>query len=334
MRFNIFFVVLLGIPGVPTSAHHSEAGFDKNTVVAFDAKVIEYDWRNPHVYILVETDGPNGNSVEWRIETSSTPILSRGGWTKDSLNPGDTVIIRGHPERNSSRNYAILLTLEKENGVVLSAASPDPRGVSSASDLSGVWKGSGGQAEEEGEFRQRLSSPLLTEKGASARDSYDFYTDSPVAQCIAHTSPWLITTGLYLNEIDFADDVVIIRSEFFDVERSIFMDGRSHPIDGERFQQGHSIGWWENETLIVDTNLFSDHRTGNGPGIPSGAQKHVIERYTLSEDGRRIILDIVLEDDEYLAEPLSGSIEWIYAPELQLYSYNCAQDVSRAFRHD
>jgi len=41
-----------------------------------------------------------------------------------------------------------------------------------------------------------------------------------------------------------------------------------------------------------------------------------------------------LEDKEYLAEPLSGTIELIYAPELQLYSYNCAQDVSRAFRQN
>ena len=110
--------------------------------------------------------------------------------------------------------------------------------------------------------------------------------------------------------------------------------GRGHPVGGERTQQGHSIGWWENETLVVDSSLFSDHRTGNGPGIPSGAQKHVLERYTLSEDRRRITLDILLEDEEYLAEPLSGTIEWIFAPELQLYSYNCAQDVSRAFRQN
>ena len=332
MRVAILFVALMVVPRWLIYAHHSEAGFDKDTVVAFEAKVIEYDWRNPHVYFLVETVGVGGNPIEWKIETSSTPILSRGGWTQDSLKPGDRVIIRGHPERDSSRNYAILLTLEKEDGLILSAASPDPKGITSASNLSGVWKGSGGQAD--GEFRQRLSSPTLTEKGAIARSTYNFYTDSPVAQCIAHTSPWLITTGLYLNEINLQDDIVIMRSEFFDVERNVFMDGRGHPVDGERTQQGHSIGWWENETLIVDSSLFSDHRTGNGPGIPSGAHKHVVERYTLSEDRRRITLEILLEDEEYLAEPLSGSIEWIYASELQLYSYNCAQDVSRAFRQD
>ena len=140
----------------------------------------------------------HGLPIEWKIETSSTPILSRGGWTQDSLKPGDRVIIRGHPERDSSRNYAILLTLEKEDGLILSAASPDPKGIARASDLSGVWKGSGGQSDSK--FRQRLSSPKLTEKGAIARNAYNFYTDSPVAQCIAHTSPWLITTGLYLND--------------------------------------------------------------------------------------------------------------------------------------
>ena len=330
---------LLGIVALPASGHHSEAGFDKGTVVAFDGTVIEYVWRNPHIYIVVEPTDSAGESVQWQVESSSTPILRRGGWGPDSLHRGEAVTIRAHPERNTDRNYALLLTLEKEDGPVMTAESVNPRGVASASNLSGVWKGDGPTGAE---FRQRLNSLALTEKGAAAKDSYNLYIDDPVARCIAHTSPRLlftgatdnVNTGLYVHEIELGDDVVILRTEFFDVERTVFMDGRGHPEDAERTPQGHSIGWWEGDTLVVDTRLFADHRIGNGFGVPSGAQKHVIERYTLSEDRTRILLDIFLEDPEYLAESLTGRMEWLYTPEFQLYDYDCDLENSRLFRLD
>ena len=315
----------------PASAHHSEAGFDTDTVVAFVGQVVEYDWRNPHVYALVETTDAEGRSVTWRVETSSTPILSRRGWTPQSLQPGDIVTVRGHPERSSGRNYALMLTMEKQDGTVLSAASVDPIGNATAASLSGVWKPDGATV---GEFRRRMINATLTDKGAEAKASFDYYRDSPVAQCIAHTSPWVITSGLYVNEIDVGEDIVILHSEYFDVQRTVYMDGRGHPEDAERTPQGHSIGRWDGDTLVVDSRLFADHRIGNGPGIPSGAQRHVIERYTLSEDRTRLVLDLFLEDPEYLAETVTGSVEWLYAPEFQRYGYDCDPEVSRLFRLD
>ena len=331
MRRFLFFTGLLGVVALPVLAHHSEAGFDKETVVAFEGTVVEYAWRSPHVYIIVETRNAAGEPFRWQIETSSIPILTRRGWSAASLRPGETVVIRGHPERGTDRDYALMLSLEKEDGTVLSPAAVDPRGGTSATSLAGVWKGDPATG---GDFRQRLSSLPLTEKGAAAKGPYDFYSDSPVAQCIAHTSPWLITTGFYVSEIELGDELVVLRSEFFGVDRTVFMDGRGHPENGERTLQGHSIGWWEDDTLVVDSRLFADHRIGNGPGVPSGAQKHVIERFTLNEDRDRIFVDIYLEDPEYLAEPISGRMEWLYAPELERYGYDCDLEVARVFRLD
>ena len=79
---------------------------------------------------------------------------------------------------------------------------------------------------------------------------------------------------------------------------------------------------------IIDTTHFSDHRApisgqqGN-EGVPSGAFKHVVERYTLSEDGTRILIDFTLEDPEYLAEPFSGHVEWYYAPHFEMMGFGC-----------
>ena len=189
-----------------------------------------------------------------------------------------------------------------------------------------------GRASTSGAFNRALRSHPLTEKGAAAKAEYVALRDSPGLLCIGPPSPQIITSTVsYLSGIELRDDVVIIRSEFFDVERTVYMDGRGHPENGERTNQGHSVGRWEDGALVVDTTLFADHRSANGTGVPSGAQKHTVERYTLSEDGTRLTIDVFLEDPEYLAEPFEGRVEWSYRPDLQLYRYNCDPASSSRF---
>jgi hypothetical protein len=110
------------------------------------------------------------------------------------------------------------------------------------------------------------------------------------------------------------------------MRRTVYLDGREHPENGERTVQGHSIGHWEDDVLVVDTRLFADFPEGNGRGIPSGAQKHVVERFSLSEDGTRAIVDVFLEDPEYLLESFTGRTEMTYVPHLQLYRYGCTPE--------
>jgi hypothetical protein len=78
--------------------------------------------------------------------------------------------------------------------------------------------------------------------------------------------------------------------------------------------------------LVVDTTLFSDFGSGHGEGVPSGSQKHAVERYFLSEDGTRAVVDIFVEDPEYLAESFTGRTEMVYVPHLQLYRYDCVEE--------
>jgi hypothetical protein len=139
---------------------------------------------------------------------------------------------------------------------------------------------------------------------------------------------------LFVNEIQLGDETILIRSEFFDSDRTIYMDGRAHPGNEARTLQGHSIGRWEDGVLVVDTVQFEDLRSGNGGGVPSGARKHVVERYALSDDGTHVVIDIFLEDPEYLAEPFTATLEWNYAPEFELYRYDCDPETSSRFRLD
>ena len=100
-----------------------------------------------------------------------------------------------------------------------------------------------------------------------------------------------------------------------------------------------NTGWREGDVLVVDTNLFADHTLGSylGSGrnelreLPSGPQKHVVERYQLGEDGTRLVIDSVLEDPEYLAEPVTMSMEWDYAPNLPLLRFGCEPEQARRY---
>ena len=124
---------------------------------------------------------------------------------------------------------------------------------------------------------------------------------------------------------------MIIRDEWFDAERVIHTDGRGHPVGVERKRLGHSIGRWEGDTLVVDTWLFAPHRSPYGIGLASGEEKHVVERYTLNEDGRSLTLEVFLEDSEFLAESFSGTLTWDYTPDFEFHRYDCDPEVATRF---
>ena len=82
---------------------------------------------------------------------------------------------------------------------------------------------------------------------------------------------------------------------------------------------------------MVDTANFSDHRSPYQMGVPSGSQKHVVERYRLIGEGTRMAAEFVLEDPEYIVQPLVHARELIYSPQLQVLRFDCDPDVTRQF---
>ena len=62
---------------LPASAHHSNVIFDRDTEITIRGAVTRYIWRNPHVYLYVETPNEAGGTSEWQIEADPTPIMAR-----------------------------------------------------------------------------------------------------------------------------------------------------------------------------------------------------------------------------------------------------------------
>ncbi|HEY5622796.1 MAG TPA: DUF6152 family protein, partial [Gammaproteobacteria bacterium] len=61
------------IAALPALAHHSYIRIDRNSIIAFEATVLDFQWRNPHVYLLIGVADERGRQVEWEIESGSTP---------------------------------------------------------------------------------------------------------------------------------------------------------------------------------------------------------------------------------------------------------------------
>jgi hypothetical protein len=315
----------------PAYAHHSAANFDTRTEITIDGVITKYDWKNPHVYMAVKIEGPDGTPVEQEIEAGATSVLLPLGLAPDSVRIGDRVTVRANPNHRGAGYIVLGRELTKADGTVLplNIASRSVRAASNvdATSIAGTW------FSPLTSFRAFSASQRewqLTPKAQAARESYDGTTQSAHAQCIPVTAPMVMVYPVVIR-VEVNPDTVVFNVDWMTTRRVVYLDVRAHPENGERTLNGHSIGRWEGDTLVVDTSLFADHREGLAFGIPSGVEKHVVERFSLSADRRQLEYEAVLEDPEHLAAPVSFAAPWEYRPELAPTGLACDLDVAQRF---
>jgi hypothetical protein len=107
----------------PLAAHHSMAMYDRLRTMTLIGTVTEFQWTNPHVYVLVEgTIDVDDDPAIWRVETTSPSNLVRWGWSATALRPGDRVSIAVNPHQKSGVKSARLLKVTLlDNGQELRA---------------------------------------------------------------------------------------------------------------------------------------------------------------------------------------------------------------------
>ena len=128
---------------------------------------------------------------------------------------------------------------------------------------------------------------------------------------------------------------VIITSSLRTPARHIYTDGRSHvsPDTFDPVSNGHSIGHWEGDTLIVDTVGFSDEGLTR---IPGGGRRtktsHLVERYRLLAGGKRLSVTFTWEDPKIFARPHTYEFQYYRSPKgMEAREFDCdANDELRA----
>jgi hypothetical protein len=124
-----------------------------------------------------------------------------------------------------------------------------------------------------------------------------------------------------------ARDLVVIRHEMMHDARLVYLDGRPHPPPGIQWLEGHSVGRWEDRTLVVDTTNFTA-RT-NFRGSPQNTRQdifaterlHVVERFTRT-GADTIHYAYTVEDPDTWVAPWSGEME-IRRVAGPIYEYAC-----------
>ena len=85
------------------AAHHSGAAYDNEHPQTLEGTVKTVNWTNPHITFVIEEDAKDGKPAKtWVFEVSSPGVLTRSGWTKKSLQPGDHATFIFSPLRDGS----------------------------------------------------------------------------------------------------------------------------------------------------------------------------------------------------------------------------------------
>ena len=114
-------IALAGMAGLsaPGTAHHSTAMFEWGKEVTLsDATVQKWEWTNPHTFLYVTTKGADGKEQRWAFEGMSPNHLSRAGWSRRSLQPGEKVDLTYFPLRDP-RKGGFNVTVTKTDGTEL-----------------------------------------------------------------------------------------------------------------------------------------------------------------------------------------------------------------------
>lgn len=117
-RFTLVAAILL-FSGA-AFAHHGAAGYDSNKQTTLKGTVTDFRFQNPHAQIFLDVRDSTGKVQNWILEAVGVATLSRSGWTKSIIKPGDAITVTGNPAKNGSpsmRLTKVVLASGKELGL-------------------------------------------------------------------------------------------------------------------------------------------------------------------------------------------------------------------------
>src|SRR5687768_3904506 len=129
--------------------------------------------------------------------------------------------------------------------------------------------------------------------------------------------------------VEFVELPELQRVYIFDIGgphtyRTIYMDGRSHPQNLTPSAYGHSIGWWEGDTLVSDTTGFHEGFWLDRKGLPHTDKLHTIERWTRT-DYDTVKYEVTVDDPGAYTARWTTSVVLRWEPGTELFEYVCQQ---------
>lgn len=105
----------------PIFAHHGTAAYETTQEITVKGTVTDFEFINPHTLIFLDVKNDRGDVEHWQVDAQSPNQLTRDGWTKNLLKPGDQIAVIGFRAKNHS-NVLRFLKVVLPNGREIKAA--------------------------------------------------------------------------------------------------------------------------------------------------------------------------------------------------------------------
>ena len=301
-------------------AHHSVAYYgDEYTEVR--GVIVDVNWINPHVRLTLEADNGGGT---WRMEGSSVYPLKGAGVTADLVPVGSRVTAIGKP--STREDFMMLVeTIRLENGRELpfwDLVGRVPRElpvVDAAAENQGIFRVWSVPYYNIQLQLEQLGTQPFTEAAIDSRASWN-PLDNFATRCVPEGMPRIMVNPHPFEFIDRGDEIAL-RTELYDIVRTIHMD-RAAPPDEEPWSRlGYSVGTWDDNDLVVTTTRVNWPWFDNA-GTRQSEDVEVTERFTLSEDQTRLDFEVTVVDDATFTEPAILRGYWLALGE-SIAVYDC-----------
>src|SRR5687767_8048743 len=315
-RFHGHWIACALLVPAAAGAHHSRTQYDGSEVQEIQGELIAVLWANPHAAFMVRVTSASGETATWQLESWGSPyVLSRMGVTQDQFVVGTEVRLAGR-----------VSTLVPNRFLLTNMLRPDGTEVVLTTDGDTFWNGRqvGGRSqwraqeistaadENRGLFRvwstarmgqARANRLMLTQSALAARESFD-QSRSFVVTCETQGMP-TVMNWVYPFELSQPDpSTIILRSEYFDLERTIHMVPAAVPAGLAPSRLGYSTGRFEDDarSLVVETTAL------NWPyydtiGTPLSPDVKITERFALNEDQSALTYRQTVTDPATFTEP-------------------------------
>jgi hypothetical protein len=209
-------------------------------------------------------------------------------------------------------------------------------------DLSGYWNLARQNNRPDAAFLAQLppNTVFIDDTGATELPLGDYGGLKPTPAALAAARAWQPKDDMTLSkvcsppsiiyamqgpfpiEIFQGTEFIIMKLEYYDLVRIIFMKRGHLPPEAPHSKVGDSIGHWEGATLVVDTTHLEAATITNN-GLNHSAAVHVIERFRVSADGKQLIAVQEFEDPQALENRGLRYIVWNRVPGEHVYPYEC-----------
>ena len=308
-------------------AHHSFADYERGEVREFEGELVGVRWRNPHVVFTVRVVEPNGEAMDWQLETGAFYLLERRGFEEEMFPVNERIRVAGSASATRAGRMQVSNILLPSGEEVVLSGRGSPRWTDAS--VAGGWNSEIVDRRHLGLFRVWSIEGLGAYSPAVQSMSDQFAAamrtvPAPAPEldpCLPMGMPPAMISPLPVEFVDRGDTIELRLTGFGNV-RSIELSPVDDPETVPLSDLGYSTGSWTGQTLEVRTTRIGWPYLDD-EGRPQSEAVEIQEQFALLDEGDRLRYTKTIIDPESLTQPVTVSWDWIDIGEESLGSVQC-----------